>query len=59
MFDFEPLVNMKFHERLQCVISSISTYHEPGNERLHIGPLLLLFDAEGTSSYHGSDFSGR
>ena len=21
MFDFEPLVNMKFHERLQCVIS--------------------------------------
>ena len=25
MFDFEPLVNMKFHERLQCVIMSLMT----------------------------------
>ena len=25
MFDFEPLVNMKFHDRLQCVLGEIKT----------------------------------
>ena len=29
MFDFEPLVNMKFHERLQCVLYTlVKNYQE-------------------------------
>ena len=39
-------------------VSSTSTYGEPGNKGLHVGPLLLIFVAERTSSYYGSNFFG-